>query len=75
MSNDRAFDYQQQAHKPVVHYTEVDEQHLEVGKGVFVKPSDYPSDLVSNTGWALTKRVIEITEDGFETMNAIYKKQ
>ena len=75
MSNDRAFDYQQQAHKPVVHYTEVDEQNLQVGNNVFVLPINHPSNLVSNKNWVLTSRVIALHEDGFETMNTIYKKQ
>ncbi len=75
MSNDRAFDYQQQAHKPVVHYEKVDEKHLQVGTSVLVLPTDHPDPLVSNVKWILTSKVIDLHEDGFETLNAIYKKQ
>jgi hypothetical protein len=74
MSKDRAFDYQQQAHKPVVHYIKTaDEINLQVGSRTLVFPIDHPSFLVSNNGWVLTSTVIAIHEDGFETENTIYK--
>jgi len=73
MSNNRAFDYQQQAHKPVVHYRSHPDSYLKVGERAYVLPIDHPSPLVSNTKMVFTSRVVSLNSEGFETMNTIYK--
>jgi uncharacterized protein YabE (DUF348 family) len=72
MSKDRAFDYQQQAHKPVVHYIQSDIP-IDVGQSAWIYPIDHPSVHVSNTSIVKTSKVVAINEDGFETVNSIYK--
>jgi len=43
-----------------------------VNESVLVDPIDHPSSLVSNRGFAYTSPIIQITLDGFETLNTIY---
>lgn len=64
--------------KPIVKYHEFPQNgdvgvRLRIGKGYVVCPIDHPSYLVSNNAPAFTSRVIKINDDGFETMNTIYK--
>lgn len=59
--------------KPVVHYSAIHSDVI-VGYNAMVTPSDHPSQLVTNTGPALTSPVTAIMEDGgFETLNTIYR--
>ena len=60
--------------KPVVQYLKNKSQFICVGFGATVQPIDHPSELVSNTSWIVTSKVIsyDIKTGEFETLNTKY---
>jgi hypothetical protein len=60
--------------KPVVQYLRNKAQFICVGFGATVQPIDHPSELVSNTSWIVTSKVIsyDIKTGEFETLNTKY---
>ena len=58
--------------KPTVHYHELTQMKPQEGKIAFVVPVDHPSSRVSNKGMVATSLVVEVTDDGFETLNTVY---
>lgn len=60
--------------KPVVQYLRNKAQFICVGFGARVQPIDHPSELVSNTSWIVTSKVIsyDIKTGEFETLNTKY---
>lgn len=60
--------------KPVVRYLKNKSQFISVGMGATVQPIDHPSELVSNTSWIITSKVISynIKTGEFETLNTKY---
>lgn len=65
--------------KPVVHLREVSSMlPVQVGATAYIKCIDHTSPHVTNwpqgEGWVQTSEIIKINDDGFETLNTIYKK-
>ena len=60
--------------KPVVHFFPTKMDYIKVGTPALIHPIDHPSELVSNKELARTSEVINITDDGFETRNTVYKR-
>lgn len=61
--------------KPTVRFKDL-KTKPQIGKSMVCFPLDHPaSDRVSNTKLIITSPVVALTDDGFETLNTIYKEE
>ena len=59
--------------KQIVNYVPSPHDYIKVGKSAMVYPTNHPSYLVSNQHICHTSTVVAITEEGFETLNTLYR--